>query len=166
MYSIVIQYFYILYFIKSYYKLMAIMPCVIYIYIYIHTHTHTYTCCLSILHILAFISYAHTLNFLHLISFSSLGTASLFSISVSLFLSCIYTHLYCFLDSMYKWYHTVFACVWLISLSIIFSRSIQTAANGRLSFFLWLSNIHIYIYIFHILFMDLSKGNQYKKKML
>ena len=38
----------------------------------------------------------------HSSSFSSLVTSSLFSISLSLFLLCIYTHLYNFLDFTYK----------------------------------------------------------------
>ena len=53
---------------------------------------------------------------------------------VSLFLFCIYTHLYYFLDSTYEWYW-VFVFVWLTSLSIIFSRSIHVAVNGNVSFF-------------------------------
>ena len=35
----------------------------------------------------------------------------------------------------------VFAFVWLISLSMIISRSIHVAANGIIPFFLWLSNV-------------------------
>ena len=41
---------------------------------------------------------------------------------------------------------TVFVFLWLISLSIIISRSIHTALSGRISFFLWLNNIPLYIY--------------------
>ena len=37
--------------------------------------------------------------------------------------------------------------VWLLSLWIILSRSIHTVANGRILFFLWLSNISLYIRI-------------------
>ena len=44
----------------------------------------------------------------------------------------------------------VFLC--LTSLSMIISRSIHVAANGIIPFFLWLSNIPLYIYISHILF--------------
>ena len=39
---------------------------------------------------------------------SPLVTTSLSSTSVSLFLLYLYSHLLCFLDSTYKWYHTVF----------------------------------------------------------
>ena len=35
----------------------------------------------------------------------------------------------------------MFVFVWLTSLSVITSRSIQVAANGIISFFLWLRNI-------------------------
>ena len=50
---------------------------------------------------------------------------------------CFATHIYlfCFLDCTCKGYHTVFLC--LISLSIIFSRSNHTAANGRILFLLY-----------------------------
>ena len=39
----------------------------------------------------------------------------------------------------------IFVFVWLTSLSVIISRSIHVAANGIISFFLWLSNIPLYI---------------------
>ena len=35
----------------------------------------------------------------------------------------------------------VFAFVWLISLSMIISRSIHVTANGIIPFYLWLSNV-------------------------
>ena len=50
-----------------------------------------------------------------------------------------------FLDSTYKWYHMVFLFLWLTSLSLTISRSIHVAANGIILFFLWLSNILLYI---------------------
>ena len=40
--------------------------------------------------------------------------------------------------------------IWLISLYIILSTSIHIVANGRISFFLWLSNILSYIYSINI----------------
>ena len=50
---------------------------------------------------------------------------------------------FCFvLDSTYKWDHAVFVFLWFISLSITYSRSIHIVANGQISFFLWLNNIH------------------------
>lgn len=39
------------------------------------------------------------------------------------------------LDSAYKLNHTFLVCIWIISLSIISSRFIHIAANGRISFF-------------------------------
>ena len=43
--------------------------------------------------------------------------------------------------------------VWLISLSIISSRSIHVVEVARLHSLLWLSNIPLYIYIWHIFFI-------------
>ena len=43
----------------------------------------------------------------------------------------------CFLDSTYKWKCTVFIFLWLISLSIIPSRSIHIIANDKLVFFFY-----------------------------
>ena len=40
-----------------------------------------------------------------------------------------------FLDSAYKWDRTVFVFVWLISLSIMPTRSIHVVTNGNISFF-------------------------------
>ena len=52
----------------------------------------------------------------------------------------------CFLDSTYEWYQMMFVVFhYLISHSMINSRSIQFAANGIVSFFLWLSNIPLYV---------------------
>ena len=51
-----------------------------------------------------------------------------------------------FLDSTYIniiWYLSF--CVWLTSLSMTMSRFIHVATNGIISFFLWLSNIPLYI---------------------
>ena len=78
-----------------------------------------------------------------------LAPTSLFSCSVSLLL-IIFTSWLHYLDSTSKWYHTVFVILWLISLSIMTSRAIHVAANGKISFFLWLSNIPFYIYAPHL----------------
>ena len=46
---------------------------------------------------------------------------------------------------------------WLVSLSIIFSGSIPVATNGIISFFLWLSNIPLYIcniYVPYFLYLE------------
>ena len=78
-----------------------------------------------------------------------LAPTSLFSRSVSLLL-IIFTSWSHYLDSTSKWCHTVFVILWLISLSIMTSRAIHVAANGKISFFLWLSNIPFYIYAPHL----------------
>ena len=44
--------------------------------------------------------------------------------------------------------------VWLTSLSIMLSKSIHVAANGKIPFFLWLSSIPLYIY--HLFFIHSS----------
>ena len=53
-----------------------------------------------------------------------------------------------FLDSTWKWDYTVFLflCMTLF-LSIMPSRSIYLVTNDRISFFLWLSNIPLYIWM-------------------
>ena len=68
--------------------------------------------------------------------------------SVSMSLAC--------LDSTYKWYHTLSFSVWLISLSIILSRSIHIVTNGGISFFFngWI--LLLYICIYHIFFIHSS----------
>ena len=52
-----------------------------------------------------------------------------------------HSSLFSVLDSTCKWYHTVFVFFCLTSLSIMFFWYIHVAANGRVSSFLWLSNI-------------------------
>jgi len=70
---------------------------------------------------------------------------SLFSMSVSLFSFCRWVPLYNILYSTYKWYCVVFVFLFLTPLSIIISGSIHVAANGIISFFLWLSSIPLCI---------------------
>ena len=48
---------------------------------------------------------------------------------------------------LHMWYHTVLVFLWLVSLSIMPSRSIHVVANGRISFFL-MSEYYMYIYIY------------------
>ena len=62
-----------------------------------------------------------SLPFLYIAPHHSNHGTSLCSASVTCFSFFIFTSLN-FLDSIYKWYHTVFAFVWLISLSIMPSR--------------------------------------------
>ena len=57
--------------------------------------------------------------------------------------------------STYKCYHPVLALIWFISLSIMPSRSIYVATNGRISFFLVVKWYSI-VYIHHILFIRSS----------
>ena len=71
----------------------------------------------------------------------------LFSASITI---SVLLHLFIcfvFLNSPYKWNHTVFVFVWLYSLSIMPSRSIHVVTNGKISFFSWLSNIPLWIYV-------------------
>ena len=58
-----------------------------------------------------------------------------------------------FLDSAYKWNHTVFVFIWLISLSITPFGSIHIVTYGKISFFLWLSNISSCIYVCVYMYM-------------
>ena len=44
----------------------------------------------------------------------------------------------------------------LTPLSMIMPKSIHVAANGIIPFFLWLSNIPLYIYIYHFFFIHPS----------
>ena len=76
---------------------------------------------------------------------SPLATVSLFSVSMNLFLFCVYIHLYCFLDSIRKWYHIIFVFLCLTSVSMILSRSmlLQTAVFHS---FLWPSNLLLCLY--------------------
>ena len=103
------------------------------------------------------------------------NNTGLFSASVGLFLFCMCFICIVFFDSTYKWYHTVFAYLCLtFLLNIILPRSIYVAENGKISFFLWMSNIplcvqilyihtlyiHIYVYIWNIFFIH-SSANRY-----
>ena len=73
-------------------------------------------------------------------------TTNFFSVSVNLFLFCYSQGFMWFsLDSTYKWYCSVFVFLWLISLSVMPSKSIHVDANVKIPFFLWLSGIPLYI---------------------
>lgn len=48
------------------------------------------------------------------------------------------------LDSTYKWDHTVFVYVWLISLSIMSSNFIHLVANDRISIFFFFFKAEYY----------------------
>ena len=73
---------------------------------------------------------------------SPLLAISSFSVSVSVFLFRFYLFVLV-LGSTYMWNNTLFGFLWLISLSIIPSRSMHVVAKGKISFFLWLSHIHV-----------------------
>ena len=89
---------------------------------------------------------------------SLLVTLSLFAICVILFLLCKELYLYQFYRShIYMiWYDMIwYFSLSVTSLSLTISRSIRVTANGIISF-LWLSIIHIYIYIYvALLFFNL-----------
>jgi len=88
----------------------------------------------------------------------SLVTTSLFSLSVNLFLFLLYPPVY-FLYSTCKWYQTVYplansmAILWVISLSILHSKSICAVASGKIFIlFLRLSSISLFPYIPYLLY--------------
>ena len=45
------------------------------------------------------------------------------------------------------WYHMVFVFLWVTTFSMKISRSIHVTANGIISFFLWLSNTLLCVYV-------------------
>ena len=53
-----------------------------------------------------------------------------------------------FLHSTYKWDHTIFVFLWLISFSIMPSRSTHLVTNSKILFILWLSKILLPVHIF------------------
>ena len=67
-----------------------------------------------------------------------------------------YIHSFFVLDCTYKWHHTVFVFLWLLSLSIIPSTFIHVVANDNTSYlFLWLSSICI-VHRYHIFLIHSS----------
>ena len=61
------------------------------------------------------------------------------------FLFCYVGSLVLVFRSPFKWNHIEFVFLWLISLRIIPFRSIHVVVNHKISHFLWLSNISLYI---------------------
>ena len=61
--------------------------------------------------------------------------------------STLFVHLFCSLDSTYKWNHRAFVFVWLTYFTgLIPSRRNHAVANGNISFsFLWLSQRPLYM---------------------
>ena len=79
---------------------------------------------------------------------SPLVTTCFFSVSTILFCFLIFFLLFCILDSTYKWNPTVFAFLWLISLSIIPSWSIHFVTNDKILYYWVIFHcVHIYVYI-------------------
>ena len=58
--------------------------------------------------------------------------------------------------SFFKLLHVSDICLWLTSLTMIVSRSINVAVKDIISFFLWLSNSLLYIKVSHIIFIHSS----------
>lgn len=58
--------------------------------------------------------------------------------------------IYWFLGFTYKWDHMVFLFLWLITLSIISVRSYPVWQKGKISVFLWLSNVLLYMWYINI----------------
>ena len=84
-------------------------------------------------------------NIRYLICYATVGTPiSLFSMPVSMFLYCKYVHLYCFLNSTYKWYHILFSD-WLSSLSMIITGPSMLLQMVIFYSFFLLTNIPLYI---------------------
>ena len=98
---------------------------------------------------------SHPPNLLLFTSLSPLITTGLFYVFVSLFYYDI--HLYYFLDSTYKWYHTIAVFLWLIVLSIIISRYLHIAAKGRISF-ICVANTSLYTLYLLYLCVDGQEG--------
>ena len=70
-----------------------------------------------------------------------------------------FAHLFCSLNSIYKWNHMVFVFLWLISLSIILSRSIHVASMqmARMNFIFFMTVIFQYVCVcYHIFFIHSS----------
>ena len=129
MYNIVIQNFYILYSIYSYYKILAIFSVLYNISLQLIYYIHSSLYFLIPPPILLLPP-----------SLPTLVTTSLFLISVTLFLFC-YIHLFIFQIphiSDNKQYLSF--SVWLISPSIIPSRSIHIVANGKILFYIFKRN--------------------------
>ena len=76
---------------------------------------------------------------------SPLATTYLFSVFMTV--SILLCSFICFFDSTYKWNPHI-SEIWLISLTIILSRSIWVVPNDKIAFiFEWLSNIQLCTYM-------------------
>ena len=109
----------------------------------------------KILHSIDYIP--HTVHFIPVYLFLSASFCSLylkfwFCFVVVCCLLFLFVDLFSSLDSTCKWNHTVFFLLWLILLSLKLFTSLWIVANGKMSFFLWLSNIPVGMCISHLLY--------------
>ena len=85
---------------------------------------------------------------------SPLATISLFSVSISP--SVLFIHIYCSLDSTYKWNHIVFFFLyWHISVSIVPSRTNYAVTNGKIPIF-FMAKYYCIVYMSYGFFIYLS----------
>ena len=80
-------------------------------------------------------------------SLSRLVTTSLFCIYRSVSFFATFTSLLYFLDSTYKWQHTVYVFLWIFSVSIKPSKSSMLLQMAKSHSFLWLSSIPSSLFI-------------------
>ena len=80
------------------------------------------------------------------------GNPLLSFLYLNLFLFCLG---FCLLDSTCEWNCMTFVLIWLISLSIIPSRSVRVVAHDKVPFFLWLvifHFVHVCVFVSHFLY--------------
>ena len=151
MYSIVIQHVYTLWGnhpSKSSTHLILYIVIAILLTIFLCCILHSYDCFYNWQFVLInpFHLFTHPLNLLP-------SGNNQYVLCMYVFASILFVPLLWFLDSTYEWNHMVFFFFWLISLSIISSRSIHVVTNGKMSSF-FVANIPLYMYCF---FIHLSK---------
>ena len=111
---------------------------------------YVYMCVFLILWLIYFVTKNLYLNlhlFLSSAHFLSLWLPPICTLNLWLcFCLVMFVDLLCFSNSTYKLNHMVFVFLWLISISIIPSKSIHVVTNGNVSFF-FMTSILLYIYI-------------------
>ena len=146
---------------------IIIMLQTLYSYIYI-TYIYLQTYILHAVHYIPWLIYSITES-LYLSCTSSIAPNSpLPALPKTTSLLCLYkpicilfVHLFCVLDSTFKWDHVIFVFFWLILLSIMPLTSNPVTANGKISFFFMAEQysilyIYIYTYIYHTFFIHSS----------
>ena len=103
---------------------------------------------LTAFHTLHFIPMTHLLWNWKFVPFS----APLFVLCIYNSSSVLFVDLFSFLDSTCKWNHIVFFLLWLILRSLKLFKYLRVVANGKISFFLWLSNMPVGVCISHLLY--------------